>query len=286
MALRSLLVPVSGHAADKVTLGVARLLSQKFGAHIAALCIRPDPVDLIRNVAEWSSPALTEDMVATTQRHSTNLRRDARKMFEQWRTTHRLRLAGESGARKVADVSWRDEIGEAGAVLADAARFADLVVMRGLGEHGPVEADAMFESVLFGAGRPALLTPRTLPKSFFGTAMIAWSGEREETHALTASLPILAAMKRVEIRTIGDYPEAKPAALLAYLAHHGIAAKAARIRRGSGSTAELLMAEAGRLKADLLVMGGYHRSRAREAVFGGTTRHIVTRLEIPVLLAH
>jgi nucleotide-binding universal stress UspA family protein len=36
----------------------------------------------------------------------------------------------------------------------------------------------------------------------------------------------------------------------------------------------------------LIVMGGYHHSRAREAVFGGTTRQIITHVEAPVLLAH
>ena len=38
--------------------------------------------------------------------------------------------------------------------------------------------------------------------------------------------------------------------------------------------------------ADLLVMGGYGRSRLRELVLGGVTRHVLTHAQLPVLLAH
>jgi nucleotide-binding universal stress UspA family protein len=33
-------------------------------------------------------------------------------------------------------------------------------------------------------------------------------------------------------------------------------------------------------------MGAYHHSRTREAVFGGTTRQIISHVSLPVLLAH
>jgi nucleotide-binding universal stress UspA family protein len=36
---------------------------------------------------------------------------------------------------------------------------------------------------------------------------------------------------------------------------------------------------------DLLVMGGYGHSRLRELAFGGTTRDVLARMTVPVLLA-
>jgi nucleotide-binding universal stress UspA family protein len=36
----------------------------------------------------------------------------------------------------------------------------------------------------------------------------------------------------------------------------------------------------------MMIMGGYGRSRLRELVLGGVTRHVLTHAQMPVLLAH
>ena len=54
----------------------------------------------------------------------------------------------------------------------------------------------------------------------------------------------------------------------------------------SVSVGETLLADAAALECDLLVLGGYSRSRFREMVFGGVTRHVLNDAELPVLLAH
>jgi nucleotide-binding universal stress UspA family protein len=38
--------------------------------------------------------------------------------------------------------------------------------------------------------------------------------------------------------------------------------------------------------ADLLVLGGYGRTRLSELVMGGVTRHVLAEAKLPVLLAH
>ena len=38
--------------------------------------------------------------------------------------------------------------------------------------------------------------------------------------------------------------------------------------------------------ADLLVIGGYTHTRARQLLFGGVTRHIFEAADIPVMMAH
>ena len=40
------------------------------------------------------------------------------------------------------------------------------------------------------------------------------------------------------------------------------------------------------VSADLLVLGAYGRSRLRELVLGGVTRHIMQHMTIPVLFSH
>ena len=49
---------------------------------------------------------------------------------------------------------------------------------------------------------------------------------------------------------------------------------------------DVLLQEADRLQASLIVMGGYSHSRLREVVFGGFTNRILAGVDIPVLMAH
>ena len=286
MGLRALLLPVTGHHADDVALRIALEIGRTFKSHLSALCLRPDPVDIARYVADWTAPAITGELVAAVENEADAAAHDAGKSFEAWRTRHGLPPGGSPAGAHGVSVSWTERTGTPGAILRDAARFADLVVMRGLGPSGPVDGDAMLEAVLFDAGRPVLLAPQTAPASLFDGALVAWAGGREEIRAVTAALPLLGRMKRVEVRTIGADDEAKVEELVAYLARHDIAASAARMKLGDRPVAETLLAEARAIGAGLLVMGGYHHSRTREVVFGGTTRQIISHVELPVLLAH
>ena len=285
MSLRSLLVPVSGHPADELSLEAALELARMFEAHISAVCIRPDPADVLRYVAEWSYPILVENAVATAQSHAVDIAGKAAALFEGWRKRHRLPAANEPAGGGVS-LAWEDRIGEAGAVLRDLARFADLVVMRGLGEVGPIEGDMMMESVLFDAGRPVLLLPPKTQVKLQGCALIAWDGGPGALHAIGAALPILTRIGQVKILTVDGGAHIQAPSLIDYLARHGVKAESVEIHGAAGGVGPAMLAEVRRQEAGLLVMGAYRHSRMREVVFGGTTRHIVTHVEVPVLMAH
>jgi nucleotide-binding universal stress UspA family protein len=47
-----------------------------------------------------------------------------------------------------------------------------------------------------------------------------------------------------------------------------------------------LIAEARRLKADLIVMGAYGHSRVREWLLGGATYTLLHKAPVPLLIAH
>ena len=49
---------------------------------------------------------------------------------------------------------------------------------------------------------------------------------------------------------------------------------------------EVLIEEASRAGADLLVMGAYGHWRWREWVFGGATLHVLRHTTVPVLMTH
>jgi nucleotide-binding universal stress UspA family protein len=52
------------------------------------------------------------------------------------------------------------------------------------------------------------------------------------------------------------------------------------------SVAGRLLIHAAECGADLIVMGGYGHWRLRESLFGGVTRDMVRKSEVPLLLAH
>jgi nucleotide-binding universal stress UspA family protein len=69
----------------------------------------------------------------------------------------------------------------------------------------------------------------------------------------------------------------------AWLATHGIHA---RVRVGEGDPDQLLPQLACEVQADLLIAGGYGRSRLRELMLGGTTRALLRQRRLAVLMSH
>ena len=74
--------------------------------------------------------------------------------------------------------------------------------------------------------------------------------------------------------------------LAAHLRRHEVKAEVRQVTSGGAGMADVLLGQARDEAADLLVMGGYGHSRLREMLVGGTTRHILEHMTVPVLFAH
>lgn len=286
MTIRSLLVPITGQAADKPVLETARLLGETFGAHVAVACLRPDPTVILQYTDGWTSPSLLNSAVAAAEQQSLSMAQKSKALFEQWRSEHGVPVVPTPFADTRISASWSEHVGTAGDLLSDIARFADIVAMRTLGDKGPVDGDLMLEAVLFDAGRPVLLVPRKYVNPLEGAVLVAWDGGREALRAVIAAMPLMGRAKSVQILTVGGNEGTKAEQLAAYLGWHGIAATVGDVSRGSKTIGEVVMREGQRTGASLLVMGGYHHGRTREILFGGTTRQVIAATKIPVLLAH
>jgi nucleotide-binding universal stress UspA family protein len=66
------------------------------------------------------------------------------------------------------------------------------------------------------------------------------------------------------------------------LARHGVKAEIERTVSADLPVGEVLLSRA----ADLLVMGAYGHSRARELLLGGATRSLLRSMTLPVLMSH
>jgi len=71
-----------------------------------------------------------------------------------------------------------------------------------------------------------------------------------------------------------------------HLARHGVKVEIERTVSADLPVGEVLLSRAADLGADLLVMGAYGHSRARELLLGGATRSLLRSMTLPVLMSH
>jgi nucleotide-binding universal stress UspA family protein len=175
------------------------------------------------------------------------------------------------------------------------ARTADLVIAGQKDGDWPYsELFDIPEWLAMESGRPVLIIPKGgVARPLASRILIGWNNSREAAKAVFDALPLLVRAEAVHIVSIreADTPATSrdiPAAeIAATLARHDVNVIAENLVRESAlDPAQQLMAEADRLKADLIVMGCYGKSRIREFILGGATQHALQHATIPVLMAH
>jgi nucleotide-binding universal stress UspA family protein len=277
-SLKQLLVHVDASAHSSKRLAVARRIAQAHGAAVNALyAVTPSLV------AVPFAPEAGAAVAATLGEIDDENRAGARKRFEQ--------------AFDGADVraAWAEVPGAPiVTAFAQQALYADLLV---LGQHDPAEGTwsgipgDFVETVLAASGKPALVLPYEEALDDVGeNIVIAWKPTREAARAVSAAVPLLQRARQVQV--VSWDSDSLPVAgaslnLAAFLAQRGI--EAVWHREGGGepdSLGDMLLSRAFDLQANLLVMGCYGHSRAREWVLGGTSRTVLRSMTMPVLMAH
>jgi nucleotide-binding universal stress UspA family protein len=103
-------------------------------------------------------------------------------------------------------------------------------------------------------------------------------------------VPLLQRAKEVHVLCWGDAGETRVAGerleLGRYLAMHGVQPTWHRDASEPEGLGEILLSRVSDLGADMLVMGCYGHSRAREWTLGGASRTILGSMTVPVLMAH
>ncbi len=195
------------------------------------------------------------------------------------------------------DIRWSVEsavaqVGGLTTLIGMRARFSDLVVLtRPYGEDAPPDGEAVTEAALFEGRAPVLISPnRGLPQGFGRKVMIAWNQTEEAMTAVRRAMPFLTAADSVEITVIDPSPHGPErsdpgGALCQMLTRHGVNASIAVLARTMPTTSEILGHRAIEIGADLIVMGAYGHSRFREAILGGTTRSMLGKTGLPILMA-
>jgi nucleotide-binding universal stress UspA family protein len=276
--ITQMLVHLDATARSATRLEVACSIGKATAASVTALYAVTPAVLALPFVPEAGPSVATVLADIDEQRRAT-----ARAAFDKARVTLGVPL------------SWA-EVGDSPVLAAFSrqALYADMLV---LGQHDPSDAAASGvpadfpEHVIATSGKPALVLPYQATATAVGqTVAVAWKPTRECARAVSAAVPLLQRARRVHILswpTGEDDITGDRLGLERYLKQRGI--EPIWHREGIGEPnllGELLLSRAFDLDADLLVMGCYGHSRAREWVLGGTSRTVLRSMTLPVLMAH
>lgn len=145
------------------------------------------------------------------------------------------------------------------------------------------------ETLLLASGAPLILLPAGRSVRKVDHAVLGWKPGPSATRALRALTELAAPGARIDVVNVGyglpDQPEVALAPVAAALERHGFVVETHSLRRDR-AVAEMLTAFALDAGADLLAVGGYGHSRAREIVLGGVTRSLILDCRLPVMLVH
>jgi nucleotide-binding universal stress UspA family protein len=280
-----LLVHIDASDRSHDRLALARRLCARHGAALAALyAVTPAALALP------AAPVITADVAGALRGVDDDKRQRAWEAISA-----AMARSPEDGPV----ASWT-EVVDAPVVAAFArqALYADLLV---LGQQDPAAAWSFdvppdfVETVLSASGRPALVVPYTGHFDSVGDRIvIAWKPTPEAARAVAAAVPLLQRAARVHVVSWPGSQEDSEAAsvrgprldLEGYLRRHGVQAQWHRNGDEPAQLGELLLSRVSELEADLLVMGCYGHSRAREWVLGGASRTVLRSMTLPVLMAH
>ncbi|WP_426052090.1 universal stress protein [Brevundimonas sp. SL161] len=287
MSYKSIVALAFGHAGDAATLGFAAALAVLNKARVVVFPVVPDPmVDLVSygmllgtTLPDETTSAILPSQKAARATLETECRRicnAADLIFGDGEGLPRMALATPTGRAEIA--------------LSHCLALADLVVISQESLTTSLIAEETFAQTLLQRRVPILIA-RGDPPGLEGPVMIAWDGSAEAGRAVRQALPLIAmssATTAVQCAKGLDPVAANPSfgPLLDYLRAHAVGSASTETVRG-GPEGLALVEAAKRLKAGVLIAGGYGHSRLREAVFGGATRALLDDVEGPsLLMAH
>ncbi|MEI9993713.1 MAG: universal stress protein [Rhizomicrobium sp.] len=288
MTIAKILAPLTGGGRDAAVLASAFAAAKPFNAHVAALFVRPDAMEAVPFYGESASAAVMQEIADASKKAADEASGLAHAALAAAANAAGAEIIERPERRDVVAASFREVLGNFADQVTLAARLSDLVVFGALAEGDRAGLTEAFEATLLETGRPVLLTPQAAPAGFCRKIALAWNESVASAHAVTASLPFLECADSVEILAVTrakdetiDCDE-----LCTYLKLRGIEAGRRLVDAGSRPVGDVLLEEAAKGGAGMLVAGGYGHSRLREMFFTGVTRHVVNRSGMPLFLVH
>lgn len=281
-----LAVPINSPARDSL-LTSALHVARKSGAHISALYVKgslelPEQFEILPNT---SRQALLDQFQSGQDR----LEQEAHASYRAFVSQEGLPELDVPKLSNEASISWEVVRGPTPDVLARRGGAYDLIVITRPTTETELSDIPAVESAVFSTGRPVLIAPPEPPKTLGETVLIGWNRSVESARAFHAAKSLLLERaKKVRILSVTTGAKDGPSAeeIARDLAWHGIEAEIREFSPDNRSVGAVLLAEAGAIGADLIVMGAYTHSRLRQMLLGGVTKHVLMNATVPLFMAH
>ena len=196
-----------------------------------------------------------------------------------------------AGAGRIKDVEWRGTVDDVNNLVALQARAADLVIIGRRADPADLYYALDPGITIVRAGRPVLLVPDDVDALEARRVVIAWKDSREPRRAVQDALPFLREAREVLIVEVCEYgmelqSQTHVNDVADYLRRHKVRVGEMAYLHTKRSIADEILRFAKDEKADLIVAGGYGRSRLGEWMFGGVTRGLLTDSPLCCLFSH
>lgn len=279
--IKDILLVISHTDADAVAIQTAVNVAEVEDAHLAIVIPVEYPVAISTGMGVNPYPMYV-GMYEESVREAESLANDIRK---KWVNTNIRPIEV-----RVASILLMNSI----QLSALHARHADLAVVGGnsLHEHNNL-SEKIFTELLMDSGRPVLFIPAgSDPVIPAKRVVIAWQPTRESARAVHDAMPFLHRSESIDVLMVepeisntahGQQPGAD---IATHLARHGLNVRVVTEQKTGRNTGQTIVDYAKQNDAQLIVAGGYSRSRFREQILGGVTKELIGNMTIPVFFSH
>src|SRR5208337_4030025 len=163
MAIRKLLLPLTGTAAGEAALTTALMIARAWNAHVLALHVRVDSRDVAPLAGEGLSGAMIEEMMSATEKESGERAQAVRALFDDFVRRQALTVSEPRPGMTGTSISFTTLTGREEDVVAQQARLADLTVVAHPEAGEDVSSSDVLHAALFESGRPVLIAPQSPP---------------------------------------------------------------------------------------------------------------------------
>jgi nucleotide-binding universal stress UspA family protein len=281
--IKDVLVHLDGSGEDEFRIQHAEVIAVGSGVHVTGLFTNPltDIVAVMPIDAGAAAAQVIADLDDDARRQGDEIQQRLAERFARISVPNEIRridaIPGELLNRAVSE-----------------ARWSDLFVMsRPYDADGAARWNGLFEAALFEGGRGVyVVPPGRKPADAIRRILVAWRDTRETTRAVAEAMPLIETAARTSVVLVDPDTGAPDARrepemdIARHLGRHGAKVEVHMIDRNGRPVGDVILEQARRLSADLVVMGAYGHSRAREWVLGGATVEMLRKSEFPILMAH
>jgi len=287
--MKTILTFVGGGDRDQVILQTAFAAAIPLSAHLDCLHVHVPATEAARyGHTEFASGAALRNALDRLETSANAFSDLAAENVRQFVAREQIEMCDTPAEARGVTASFREEQSNALERLTFHARHSDLIVI-GRAKQRQGLAPGTLEHLVFNCGRPILVAATAAPRTLTDTIMVCWNESSHAARALTVATPILAKAKRAVFVSVAERTDDVTDSvedLARQFAWNGVAAEVQVKSANRRAVPGVLAAAAEECGADLVVMGAYGRSRARELISGSCTEAVVDRCDRPILLMH